>query len=70
MGIGRLSRETGCNTETIRYYERVGLMPDPPRTGGGHRVYGEDHLRRALEASQVGRQTVTVADTRHVTDTP
>jgi MerR family mercuric resistance operon transcriptional regulator len=44
--IGMLSKQTGCNTETIRYYERVGLLPAPPRTEGGHRVYGEAHTKR------------------------
>lgn len=43
--IGRLSRRTGVNIETIRYYEKVGLIAAPPRSQGGHRVYGEDHLR-------------------------
>lgn len=44
--IGTLSRRTGCNIETIRYYERIGLMPAPPRTAGGHRSYGGVHERR------------------------
>ncbi len=44
--IGALSKGTGCNIETIRYYERIGLLPEPPRSPGGHRLYGEDHLRR------------------------
>ena len=44
--IGTLSRRTGCNIETIRYYERIELMPAPPRTVGGHRSYGEVHERR------------------------
>src|SRR3546814_18074171 len=43
--IGQLSRETGVNTETIRYFEKVGLLSSPPRTGGGHRIYGEDPRR-------------------------
>lgn len=43
--IGQLSRRTGVNIETIRYFEKVGLIPSPPRTPGGHRVYGDDHLR-------------------------
>jgi MerR family regulatory protein len=34
FGIGELARETGCNIETIRYYERIGVIPQPPRTGG------------------------------------
>lgn len=46
LGIGALSEKTGCNIETIRYYEREGLLPDPPRTDGGHRMYGEEHLKR------------------------
>lgn len=46
LTIGALSERTGCNIETIRYYERIGLVPDPPRTEGGHRVYGLDHLKR------------------------
>ena len=44
--IGTLSKLTGCNIETIRYYERIGLLPAPPRTQGGHRLYGEAHLKR------------------------
>ncbi len=44
--IGPLSRQTGCKVETIRYYEKIGLMPKPPRTEGGHRLYGQDHLKR------------------------
>ncbi len=43
---GTLSKLTGCNIETIRYYERIGLMPDPPRSEGGHRLYDDDHVRR------------------------
>jgi MerR family mercuric resistance operon transcriptional regulator len=43
--IGELSRRTGCNIETIRYYERIGLMPAPPRKGR-YRSYGGDHMAR------------------------
>ena len=44
--IGVLSTETGVNIETIRYYERIGVMPKPPRTEGRHRVYDSDNLKR------------------------
>lgn len=44
--IGSLSKRTGCNIETIRYYERIGVMPKPARTEGGHRLYTQDHLKR------------------------
>lgn len=45
-GIGELSRETGVNIETIRYYERIGIIPKPDRTAGGNRQYSMDDLKR------------------------
>ncbi|PCJ60368.1 MAG: transcriptional regulator [Rhodospirillaceae bacterium] len=44
--IGELSRKTGVNIETIRYYERIGVLSKPPRSEGGHRIYAEEHLKR------------------------
>ena len=44
--IGELSKRTGVNIETIRYYEKIGAMPNPPRTAAGYRVYGGDLLKR------------------------
>ena len=44
--IGTLSRDTGCHIETIRYYERIGLLPGPPRSAGGHRLYDSSHADR------------------------
>jgi len=46
FSIGRFSKHTGCNVETIRYYEKIGLLPAPPRTAGGHRMYGGGHTKR------------------------
>ena len=46
MTIGEVSRLSGVNIETIRYYERIGALPRPPRTAGGHRVYDRDRLQR------------------------
>ncbi len=46
LSIGQLSRATGVNIETIRYYERIGLIEAPPRTAGGHRSYGHSHRQR------------------------
>lgn len=48
LGIGELSRTTGCNIETIRYYERLGLLHKPPRTEGGHRLYNTVNQKRLL----------------------
>lgn len=44
--IGTLAKKTGCQIETIRFYERTGLMPNPDRTHSGHRVYGAEHENR------------------------
>ncbi len=44
--IGVLSAEAGVNIETIRYYERIGLMPAPPRTEGRQRVYDNGYFKR------------------------
>ena len=44
--IGQMSRQTGVNIETIRYYERIGILPAPDRTAGGNRQYNQDQLKR------------------------
>ena len=46
LAIGALSERTGCKVETIRFYERARLLPDPARSPGGYRLYGNDHLKR------------------------
>lgn len=46
LAIGEVSRISGCKVETIRYYERIGLLSPPPRTAGRHRLYSPDHVQR------------------------
>jgi len=46
MQRGELAKRAGCNIETVRYYEKIGLLPDPPRTAGGYRDYDPEHGRR------------------------
>jgi len=46
MKIGELSRATGTNIETIRYYERIGLLPPPARTDANYRSYDGAHRAR------------------------
>ncbi len=46
LTIGRLAKEAGVNLETIRYYERRGLMPEPIRTASGYRIYSENDIER------------------------
>ncbi len=44
--IGALATRTRCNIETIRFYEKIGMLPKPARTEGGHRAYGSGHVER------------------------
>jgi len=46
LTIGRLAQATGCKIPTIRYYEKIGLLPEPRRTTGNTRIYGSIHLNR------------------------
>src|SRR5438105_4879347 len=46
LTIGQVASSAGINLETIRYYERIGLLPEPGRTKGGHRSYAASHVRR------------------------
>ncbi len=46
LSRGLLSKKTGVNSETIRYYEKIRLMPEPLRSASGYRIYDELHLQR------------------------
>src|SRR5436305_5950644 len=46
MQIGNLAKETGVTVQTVRFYERRGLMPQPPRRESGYRDYSEGDVRR------------------------
>jgi Cd(II)/Pb(II)-responsive transcriptional regulator len=46
LKIGALAQRTQCQAETIRFYEREGLLPVPPRSPGNYRVYGSMHVER------------------------
>jgi MerR family transcriptional regulator, copper efflux regulator len=46
LTIGRLAREVGVNLETVRYYERRGLLPRPPRSASGYRLFPAEATRR------------------------
>ncbi|GAD65023.1 MerR family transcriptional regulator, partial [Aquipseudomonas alcaligenes] len=48
MKIGELGKQADCQVETIRYYEREGLLPVPGRSEGNYRVYGKEHLERLV----------------------
>lgn len=46
LSVAQLAAQVGVRPDTIRYYERVGLLPPPPRTSGSHRRYGADAVDR------------------------
>ena len=57
MHRAAIARRTGCNLETIRYYEKIGMMPEPPRTQAGYRIYDTKHVERLsfiLRARELG----------------
>lgn len=65
---GELARRTGCNLETIRYYEKIGLLTEPPRSANSYRVYDETHvsrLRFILRGRELG---FTIEDIRGLMD--
>ncbi|MBS0639850.1 MAG: helix-turn-helix domain-containing protein [Proteobacteria bacterium] len=71
--IGELARDTGTKVETVRWYERDGIMPAPIRTAGGHRVYTEAHRNRLAfvrHARELGFSLQDVRELLQLTDDP
>jgi DNA-binding transcriptional MerR regulator len=71
--IGRLAQETGVKVATIRYYERVGLLPAPERSAGNQRLYGDAAMRRLAfirHARELGFPLDAVRDLLHLADDP
>lgn len=62
LTIGRLAGRTGTSPETIRYYERLGLLPEPRRLASGYRVYREDDIRRLLFVRRAKALGFTLAE--------
>ncbi len=65
---GVLSKRTGCNIETVRYYERAGLMPNPERSEAGYRLYEEEHVRRLQFIRRCRELGFTIAEIRALLD--
>lgn len=73
MKIGELANATATKVETVRYYEKIGLLPPPARTSANYRAYGSAHLarlsfiRRARDlgfALEAVRELLTLSDDR------
>lgn len=73
LTIGALAKRTGAKVQTIRYYEQIGLMPDPERTEGGQRRYGDadlDRLSFIRHARQLGFTLEAIRELLDLSDHP
>lgn len=73
FSIGHLARKTGTKVQTIRYYEQIGLMPEPARNAGNQRVYDEADLQRLgfiRHARELGFHLDAIRSLLALTDEP
>jgi Cu(I)-responsive transcriptional regulator len=68
LKIGQLGKATGTNVETIRYYERIGLLPQADRTGGNYRDYGVQDVERLTFIRHARGLGFEIADVRSLLD--
>jgi DNA-binding transcriptional MerR regulator len=66
LSVGQLAARAGVRADTIRYYERAGLLPEPDRTGGDHRRYGPADLDRMLFIRGARRLGLRLAEIREL----
>ncbi len=71
--IGALARQTGCKVQTVRYYEQIGLLPEPQRSAGNQRLYGKadvDRLAFVRHARELGFPLDSIRDLLSLSDRP
>lgn len=68
MRIGELGLATGVDVETIRYYEKTGLLPAPARNPNGYRAYGSEHLERLAFIRHCRALDISLADIQRLLD--
>jgi MerR family mercuric resistance operon transcriptional regulator len=68
LAIGALAKRTGSHVETIRYYERVGLLPAPARSARGYRLYGGEHLKRLTFVRRARALGFSIDEVRRLLD--
>jgi len=66
--ISAQAASLGLSADTLRYYERLGLLPPPPRTAAGYRVYGEEAADRLSFISGAKRLGLRLADIKELLD--
>ncbi len=68
MRIGELADQAGVTAKTVRYYESIGLIPDPGRTGSGYRDYDTDALERLRFVRDAQAAGLTLKESRTILD--
>ena len=68
MRIGELAQQAGVTAKTVRYYESIGLLPDPGRNASGYRQYGPDALERLRFIRDAQAAGLTLKDSRTILD--
>lgn len=66
MKIGELAERVGVNPKTIRYYEGIGVLPEPARTASGYRAYDEADLDRLVFVKTAQRLGITLDEVREI----
>lgn len=66
MRIGELARSVGLKTSAIRYYEQIGLIPEPERSGSGYRQYSDEDVRRLRLIHQARMLSLPLEEVREI----
>lgn len=71
MKRSELARSAGCHSETVRFYETRGLLPEPPRNAAGHRIYRREHAHRLcfiVRARELGFSLAQITELLRLAD--
>mgnify|MGYP001325268243 CR=1 FL=1 len=73
LTIGRVAEASGCNIQTIRYYEEIGVLPPPDRSAGNQRIFEQAHIKRLIfihHARELGFSLNAIRDLLSLADEP
>jgi DNA-binding transcriptional MerR regulator len=68
MNIGELSKQSGVSSKTIRYYEDIGLLPQPTRESNGYRKYSQTDVQRLKLVAGARRLDISIAEIQEILD--
>jgi len=73
VAIGHAAERAGCKVQTVRYYEQIGILPEPVRTTGNQRLYSDIHLQRLIfirHGREMGFSLGAIRDLLSLADDP